>query len=166
MTDTTYTAAWVPNDDPARSLDVASELAAAWILRQTKALGIKPVLVNQTQDQWSMGPDAIRRLSGICDTVTDRGKRPIGHRRSVLAYVPRYRDMHRALPYARDGALAVVELMSDPLSGWAMETHAVNLVDGQTTRDMEPRPANPAGRPPPRREQWMGQQVRRRASAA
>ncbi|MCX2182662.1 hypothetical protein KV205_19315 [Streptomyces sp. SKN60] len=47
--------------------------------------------------------------------------------------MPRYRDMHRALPYARDGALAVVELKSDPLIGWAMETHAVNLVDGQTT---------------------------------
>ncbi|MCM1950953.1 hypothetical protein NC315_37175 [Streptomyces sp. G2] len=133
MTDTTYAAAWVPDDDPARSLDVAAELAVLWVLRQAEALHVTPVLVTQTKEQWTLGPDAIRRLATTSDTVTDRGSRPSGDRRAVLAYLPRYRDMYRAVPYARGGALAVVEYRADPLSGWAMETQAVNLVDGQLT---------------------------------
>ncbi|MEU0102846.1 hypothetical protein [Streptomyces sp. NPDC006267] len=133
MTDTTYTAAWVPDDDPARSPDVAAELAALWIQQQAEALHTKPVLVTQTKDQWTLGPGAIRKLARISDTVTDRSTRPSGHRRAVLAYLPRTRDMYRAIPYAHEGALAVVEHGADPLSGWAMETLAVNLVDGQLT---------------------------------
>ncbi|MEV7374491.1 hypothetical protein AB0O51_26870 [Streptomyces sp. NPDC090301] len=133
MTQTTYAAAWVPSGDPARSLDAAAELATAWVLLQAKALGTKPVLVTENQAQWSLGPDAIRKFAATSDTVTSRGKKPSGHGRAVLAYLPRYRDMYRALPYARDGALAVVEFGSDPLIGWAMETHAVNLEDDQTT---------------------------------
>ncbi|MFE9046206.1 hypothetical protein ACFYOG_35630 [Streptomyces sp. NPDC007818] len=133
MTDTTYTAAWVPDDDPARSPDVAAELAALWVQQQAEALHARPVLVTQTKEQWTLGPDAIRRLATASDTVTDRGSRPSGHRRAVLAYLPRYRDTYRAVPYARGGALAVVEYGADPLSGWAMETQAVNLVDGQLT---------------------------------
>ncbi|MFF5931616.1 hypothetical protein [Streptomyces hydrogenans] len=133
MTETTYSAAWVPNDDPARTLDVAAELAAAWVLRQAETLGTKPVLATPTQAEWSAGPDIIRSLSKSWDTTTERGTAPSEQQRAVLAYVPTYRGLYRLLPCVRDGALAVVELSPYFLSGWAMDSRAVNLVNGQTT---------------------------------
>ncbi|WP_267904595.1 hypothetical protein [Streptomyces apocyni] len=39
MTMVTYTAAWVPDDDPERSWGEAADVAVAWLLEQARVLG-------------------------------------------------------------------------------------------------------------------------------
>lgn len=131
----TYTAAWVPDDDPERSWDEAAELAAAWLLEQARVTGGQPLLVTPTQQQWHSGPDVIRRLADACEATTSRGRGAQFRQRPVLAYVPDYGDMHLAASYARNSALAVVESRTAPLIGWAMEARAVDLTTGTVTAD-------------------------------
>ncbi|MFJ8107808.1 hypothetical protein [Streptomyces sp. NPDC096132] len=135
MTIVTYTAAWVPDDDPERSWDEAAEPAAAWLLEQAHVLGGQPLLVTPTQQQWQAGPDVIRRFARTYEATTSRGRGAQFRQRPVLAYVPDYGDMYLAASYARNSALAVVESHTAPLIGWAMEVQAVDLTTGAVTAD-------------------------------
>lgn len=136
MTIVTYTAAWVPDDNPERSWDEAAEPAAAWLLEQARVLrGQQPLLVTPTQQQWQAGPDVIKRFARAYEATTSRGRGAQFRQRPVLAYVPNYGDMYLAASYARNSALAVVESHTAPLIGWAMEVQAVDLTTGAVTAD-------------------------------
>jgi len=131
-----YTAAWVPDDDPERPWDDAADLAFDWVLKRARENRLEPLLVSPTQGQWHSGADAVREMAQRYDAVTPRSNRPHGSmKRAVLAYVPGYDCMDLAAMYARDGVLAVVESVSHPLLGWAVEVKATNLVTGQVTPD-------------------------------
>lgn len=131
----TYTAAWVPDDDPERSWDEAAERAVSWLLEQAHALGGRPLLVTPTQQQWQAGPDVIRQFVQTHEATTSRSRSAGFRQRPVVAYVPDYGDMYLAASYARDSVLAVVESRTAPLIGWAMEVHAVDLATGAVTAD-------------------------------
>jgi hypothetical protein len=136
MTMVTYTAVWVPDDDPERDWDEAAESAAAWLLEQAHALGSEPLLVTPTQQQWQAGPDVITRFARTYEATTSRSHGARFRQRPVLVYVPDYGDMYLAASYARDSALAVVESRIAPLIGWAMEVQVVDLTTGAVTVDI------------------------------
>jgi hypothetical protein len=48
-------AAWVPNDDPARSWDQAIDLAARWLWERSEAEGLPPMSVSNTKSAAGMG---------------------------------------------------------------------------------------------------------------
>jgi hypothetical protein len=54
----------------------------------------------------------------------------------VLVYVPGYDTAHLAAGYVLGASLAVVESISHPLRGWAMEVSALNIFTGKTTPDL------------------------------
>jgi hypothetical protein len=128
-------AAWVPDDDPERPWDEAADLAVGWLLQEARRRGQQPLLVTPTQQQWSSGADAIRRMAQQYDATTPRSRGSHGGNRPVLAYVPYYDEMHLALNNARGSAIAVVETVSCPLIGWAVEAGAINLLTGEATPD-------------------------------
>jgi hypothetical protein len=129
------TAAWVPDDDPERPWNDAADLAAEWIVAESKRRGVEPLLVTPTQSQWRMGPEIVRVFANRFEATTPRSARARFGHRPVLAYVPDYDTFHLAAGYARDSALAVVEADSDPVVGWAMEVGALNLITGEPTED-------------------------------
>lgn len=62
----TYSAAWVPDDDPHRPWDEASAVAVDWVDAESRRLGMKGVLVTNTKaGQADSGPLAsfVRRSS-------------------------------------------------------------------------------------------------------
>lgn len=132
---TTYTAAWVPDDNPERGWDEAAELAVAWLLEQSQTLNLQSVLVTPTKQQWQLGPAVIRRFAQTYEVTTSRARGAQFRQRPVLAYVPDYGDMELAASYANNSVLAVVESRTHPLLGWAMETQAVDLTTGSSTAD-------------------------------
>lgn len=136
MTNATYTAAWVPHDDPERSLDDAAEQAVEWVLGEAQRQEAQPLLLTPTKQASTAGPDVIRRFAAKYPTTTPRSSRPDrGRGGPVLAYVPDYDMMQLAATYARNSSLAVVESATHPLVGWAMEVGALNLFTGETTRN-------------------------------
>lgn len=133
MTTANYTAAWVPDDDETRPWDDAAELAAEWILREAAQQGARPVLVTPTQSQWDCGVKIITRFAQQYAALTPRSK---GFAKGpTLAYVPDYEGMELAANVARSSSLAVVETVSYPLLGWAMEVGALNLLTNEPTPD-------------------------------
>ncbi|MFD5858715.1 hypothetical protein [Streptomyces chartreusis] len=132
---TTYTAAWVPDDNPERGWDEAAELAVAWLLEQSRNLNLQPVLVTPTKQQRHSGPAVIRSFAQTYEATTSRSRGAQFRQRPVLAYVPDYGDMELATSYAHNSVLAVVESRTHPLLGWAMETQAVDLTTGSPTAD-------------------------------
>jgi hypothetical protein len=135
VTDTEYNAAWVPDDDPERSWDDAAAPAVEWTLQEAKRQGAEPLLVTPTQSQWTSGADSIRWFAQRYAATTPRSKRPGGGIGPVVVYVPDYDTVHLAAGYARGSSLAVIESVSHPLIGWAMETKALNLITMQPTAD-------------------------------
>ncbi len=135
MTTAEYTAAWVPDDDPNRSWDEAADLAVEWVLEQARSLELAPLLVTPTQSQWSAGADSIRWFAQTYTATTPRSARVGSSRSAVLLYVPDYGTFHHGVNQARDGAVVVVESVSHPLLGWAVEVEALNLVTGERTAD-------------------------------
>lgn len=135
MKDLLYSAAWVPDDDPERSWDDAADLAVDWVLREADRLSAAPLLVTPTKHQWTAGASSIRWLARNYAATTPRAKPPGPGVGPVLVYVPDYDTFHVAAQYARGASLAVVESISHPLRGWAMEVKALNLLTGDTTPD-------------------------------
>lgn len=135
VTEHRYVAAWVPDDDPQRSWDDAADLAVEWLLREADRLGVAPLLVTPTKSQWTSGAESIRRLAQNYEATTPRSSRPTSGQRSVLVYVPDYDTFHLAANYAHGSSLAVVESVTTPLRGWAMEVAALNLLTGDRTPD-------------------------------
>ena len=127
-------AAWVPDDDEERPWDEAADLAVEWIMQEAKIRGERPLLVTPTQSQWDSA-DAITWMARNCEAATPRGNRPSHGKRPVLVYVPDYDVMNYRLQFARGSAIAVVEEISDKLSGWAAAVGALNLVTGEKTID-------------------------------
>jgi hypothetical protein len=134
MTDANYRAAWVPDDDPQRPSEDASRLAIAWIEEETAQQNATPLLVTPTRHQ-QQGAGPIADFGHRYQATTPQSDRTRNHRGPVLAYVPGYREMDLAVRYARGSSLAVVESVSCPLFGWAIEVGAVNLATGQVTED-------------------------------
>jgi hypothetical protein len=136
MTDVGYTAAWVPDDDPHRDWGDAAGPVVDWVLQEAKRQGAAPLLVTPTQSQWDCGVNVISWFAQNYPATTPRSSRARvdGGRGPVLVYVPDYETMHLAATYARGSSLAVVETVSTPLVGWAMQAQAVNLL----TREMTP----------------------------
>jgi hypothetical protein len=131
----TYPAAWVPDDDPERPWDEAADLAVQWALARADELGVDPLLVTYSQHQWSAGADSIRWMAQRCGATTPRSKGAVPGPHAVVAYVPDWQVMELAVHSARGGCLAVVESVSTPLAGWAMEAQALDLTTGQVTVD-------------------------------
>lgn len=129
-----YDAAWVPDDDPPTDGQVAAELAVDWILAEAEKVKRPPLLVVVTRHSWQSGPEAIRWFGSHHQAATPRGTRPTGGG-PVLAYAPDYDLMDFASALATGSSLAVVESQPYVVSGWAMETGAVNLLTGQPTGD-------------------------------
>ncbi|MGC4959694.1 hypothetical protein ACLQ2P_41410 [Actinomadura citrea] len=112
-------------------------------LAEAERQGAEPLLVTTQQDTQRDGPEAIVSFARRYTATTPGGERGEGgvrggRRRApgpVLAFLPDYRAMELALLYARGSSLAVVEFPADPLTGWAIETGALNLLTGQPTPD-------------------------------
>ncbi|MER5424366.1 hypothetical protein [Streptosporangium roseum] len=137
MSTINYTAAWVPDDDPHRDWDDAARLAVAWVLEQAGREGATPLLVTPHQSQWNAGVESITWFAGAYPATTPRsGRERAGSGQGpVLVYVPDVDTLQLAVRYARGSALAVVETVSTPLIGWAMEAKAINLLTGEVTPD-------------------------------
>jgi hypothetical protein len=126
-------AAWVPDDDGGRTWDEAADLAAEWLLEQAAELGLTPMVVTPTRSQWQSGAEVVCAWASRYGAVTPRTNPLLSPGpKAVLAYVPSYKTLTLGMMYARDGAIAVVETIADPMIGWAMATGAVNLVLGAT----------------------------------
>lgn len=130
-----YSAAWVPDDDPNRPWDEAAALAVDWVLGEARRLGAAPLLVTPTKQQWDAGAGPIQRFALEYDAATPRSSRPSPGAGPVLVYVPDYRTFDFAARCARGASLAVVESIGTPLSGWAVEARAINLLTGEVTPD-------------------------------
>jgi hypothetical protein len=135
MTEVNYTAAWVPDNDPERGWDEAAEPVVEWVLGEAERQGAEPLLVTPTQNQWSAGPDVIAWFARTYAATTPRSAHARGGRGPVLVYVPDYHTMYLAANYARGSSLAVVETISSPLIGWAMQAKALDLLQGEVTPD-------------------------------
>lgn len=135
MTEANYRAAWVPDDDPQRPWGAASSLAIAWITAEAAQQDATPLLVTPTRHQ-QQGSDPIADFGRSYKATTSQSDRAHNHRGPVLAYVPGYREMELATRYARGSSLAVIESVSCPLIGWAMEVGAVNLHTGEVIEDI------------------------------
>lgn len=122
-------AAWVPDDDPARDWDTATAFATTWTLQQATASGRRCVLVTNTQRNDITG---LTRFLAHAVQVTPRSK-VSGTGYAVLAYVPYEESLARAMQLARGGSLAVVESVGMPVHGWARMLAATNLVTGVPT---------------------------------
>ncbi|HWC35471.1 MAG TPA: hypothetical protein VG650_11680 [Mycobacteriales bacterium] len=132
--DVPYDAAWVPDDDPERPWDDAAVVCVEWTLDQADKRGIAPLLVTPTQSQWECGARAVVEMAHRFDATTPRSKqRRTASPRAVLAYVPDWEAVDIAVCAARGGTLAVVETESYPLSGWAAEAAALNLMTGSVS---------------------------------
>lgn len=139
-TPSSYNAAWVPFEDPFSGWDAAAEPAVAWVLAEAERQGTEPLLVTTQKDTQRGGPEAIVSFARRYPATTPGGEGSVrgGRRRApgpVLAFLPDYRAMELAVLYARGSSLAVVEFPTDRLTGWAIETGAVNLLTGQPTPD-------------------------------
>jgi hypothetical protein len=129
MTDIRYTAAWVPDDAEHRPWAVAFALAADWIEGQSG----QPLLISPRNQQ-----DAFPAMTAFADThsSTTLGRgRSFRHSGPVLAYMPDYEMMDLATEVASDASLAVVETIEYPMTGWAMQVRAIDLVTGEVTPD-------------------------------
>lgn len=135
MTESTYTAAWVPYEPGVDWDEQAGQMAADWVREQAAGLGVEPVLVTESQAQQTMGPDVIRAFAAAHLTVTRKGGTAGGYCGAVLAYVPDFTDMENATAHARGYAMAVVEHPGTPMIGWAMQTRALDLRTGHITHD-------------------------------
>ncbi|MGI5506442.1 hypothetical protein [Lentzea sp. CA-135723] len=124
-------AAWVPDDDPERPWEQAADLAAAWIWKRSRAEGVAPLLVTNTQ-QNGAGIGCLEEIVRRSGRATPQGKQRFDSG-PVLAYVPNERTLRFALDLARGYSLAVVESTRFPLAEWAAGAEAVNLLDGRTT---------------------------------
>lgn len=130
-----YQAAWVPGNDPERPWDAAAALCVQWVIAESKAQATDPLLVTPTQSQWSSGAESVVWMAQQYEAATPLSNRAAFSKRPVLAYVPDYQTMEIAGAYARESSLAVVESVSTPLVGWAMEVRAVSLLTGEATPD-------------------------------
>jgi hypothetical protein len=134
MIDDELTAAWVPDDDPERDWEEAAEIAVEWMLAEATQHAGDPLLVTPTQHQWDATP-ALHAFTQRFEATTPRGRRALSGNRPVLAYVPDYDTFSLAAGYARKSVLVIVESESHPVSGWAMEVGATNLLTGEVTKD-------------------------------
>lgn len=128
-------AAWVPDDDPERDWELASELAVAWTQRECDEQGATGVLVLNAFGVEDHSP-ALRRFRARHSCTTPRADRSrvgrgIG---PVLAYAPTEKTLDFAMSLARGSSIAVVEGTQFPLRGWAQQLGAVDL----TRPDDEP----------------------------
>lgn len=126
--------AWVPADGSER-WNVAVGLAVDWIedrCRQERAGGL---LVTDTLHD--VGVDEVEAF-GQRHSRASRRSRPRGrHPGPVLAYAPDAVDLVLATQQARGSSLAVVEMVTFPLAGWASWLGATNLVTGEPTAGPE-----------------------------
>jgi len=122
--------AWVPDNDPERPWDEAADLAADWIWERSQVEGVKPLLVTKTF-QNARGIGSLEEIAREGSQATPQGKQRFEHG-PVLAYVPDERTLRLALNLARGYSLVVVETVSFPLSEWAADARAINLLDGST----------------------------------
>lgn len=129
---TAYRAAWVPDDDPERPWDEASELAVAWTDGEADRLGRPSVLVTNTKGhQAESGP--LASFVGRSLHTTPRSRSVSIGAGPVLAYVPYGRELAYAVSLARATSLCVVETVSFPVRGWAAAVAAINLLTGEPT---------------------------------
>ena len=123
-----YQAAWVPDDDSARSWPDALALAVDWIAGRCQEEDASAVLITNAFGSPAY-PDVLARI-GPYEHITPRSSPASNGEGPVLAFVPTPKAMDLAIRLARNSSLAVVESRSlYPLRGWARGVGAVNLVD-------------------------------------
>lgn len=120
-----YRAAWVPFDDPARPWDPTTA-ATRWLVQQARQLNLRLRLVTNRPLAGSL-PPALQYVNE-CERQT---KSWTGARQAVLAYLPSSATAARAFRLAYRGAVVVVEGPQLPLTGWAAEVGALNLLTGR-----------------------------------
>lgn len=128
---TTYTAAWVPDDDPGRPWETSAALGVAWTEEQCAATGARGVLVTNVVDAVDYAP-SLRRFADRHQHTTPRARsRGRATPGPVLVYAPDWAALEHAASLAGGHSLCVVESFATPLLGWAMETRAVDLTHPQ-----------------------------------
>jgi hypothetical protein len=127
-----YRAAWVPFDDPARPWDPTPPVAR-WLVEQAEQRHLKLTLVTDLPLEGLLPP----ALRYVREWERQTGTRPAAGR-AVLAYLPTLATAARAFRIGYGGAVAVVEGAELPLTGWAAEVGALNLLTGA------PEPALPS----------------------
>ena len=124
-------AAWVPDNDPTRSWNIAAGWAADWVDARCNELGPRGVLVTNTLDH--LGVPALERFAQRHARVSRLSKSPVTHGVPVLSYVPEAENLHHAMTIARNSSIAVVEGGLFPLNGWAAWMEATDLTTNQPT---------------------------------
>ena len=124
-------AAWVPDNDPTRSWDVAAGWAVDWVDARCQEMGSRGVLVTNTLDH--LGITALERFVQRNARVSRLSKSRVTHGVPVLSYVPEAENLHHAMNIARNSSIAVVEGGLFPLRGWAAWLGATNLTTNMPT---------------------------------
>lgn len=119
-------AAWVPDDVPDRPWDEAVALAVEWIEAECSDRGDAPVLVTNTRDAQSSGPEQMVRFGQRYGATTPASKDRFDHG-PVLVYVPDDRTFTYAQGLARGSVLVAVEGQHLALATWAAEVGADDL---------------------------------------
>lgn len=132
-----YLAAWVAADDPARPWD-PTPAAVRWLLQRAERLNLKLALVSDGPLTGPL-PPALRYFQ----LRADLGSRRPAAGRAVLAYLPSLKTAARAFRLAGGGAVAVIEGPALPLTGWAAEARAIDLL---TSRHQGPIPTETSAR--------------------
>jgi len=141
---TSYSVAWVPDDDAQRDWNVAAFLAIDWIEAEAVKQGTYAVLVTNTFD----GPVLTYAFSGRIlhsplsrytrgrTHFTPRSGRHAARGVAVLSFLPTRRALDFAIGLAQGSSLCVVESSAEPVAGWAADVGAINLVTGVATQDL------------------------------
>lgn len=125
-----YRAAWVPEDDPYRDWNDAAAPAVAWIEKEARDQGKHAVLVTNTFNGATFDTP-LARYTRPHHHFTPQGTRPSMRSVPVVAFVPDMRTLEFAIRLAGNSSLCIIETSSDPVSGWAAVTGAVNLLTGE-----------------------------------
>jgi len=129
-------AAWVPDDDPSRPWDVATELAADWLWERSRVEGVEPMLVTNALKSGTFMP-ALSEIARAGGHAAPQGRERFGPG-PVLAYVPDERSLRLALGLARGYSLVVVEGSLFPIGEWAAGAGAINLLTGEPSSSSIP----------------------------
>ncbi|MET7489804.1 hypothetical protein [Streptomyces sp. NPDC005538] len=129
-------AAWVPDDDPQRGLDIRAGLAVQWVEERCVAEGAPALLVLDQRGAEQELP-SLARFADRVTTPKARSTQVRGSDGPVLAFMPDAKSLDYATSLARRSSLAVVEAASIfPLRGWAAVIGAVDL----SRPDASPKP--------------------------